>query len=138
MSYYSGTTIEYNIDRKGYIIVLKLYAHGLGVEGANVCFYKGGNDTETAFSEFLPDSRADGEFYVGGINYYRCELLCVFFSFRLIIHHIDFTSTLYAFRMQAWNPLLSHNFESPPWHTCRHPVGIISRATRVQGWHTPH
>ncbi|KAL7481184.1 hypothetical protein ACHAW6_006863 [Cyclotella cf. meneghiniana] len=55
VSYYSGTTVEYNVDGTGYSVVPTPYAHELGVKGTNVCFYQGDNETEKQpYLNFFP------------------------------------------------------------------------------------
>jgi hypothetical protein len=55
VSYYSGTTVEYNVDGRGYSVVPTPYAHELGVEGTNVCLYQGENEEEKQpYLNFFP------------------------------------------------------------------------------------
>ncbi|KAL3776792.1 hypothetical protein HJC23_011921 [Cyclotella cryptica] len=68
VSYYSDTTVEYNMDGRGYNVVPKPYGHELGGEGTNVCLYQGGNETrKQPFLNFFPTVEQMENYTVGGL-----------------------------------------------------------------------
>jgi hypothetical protein len=87
VSYYSGTTVEYNVDGRGYSVVPTPYAHELGVEGTNACFYQGENEEEKQpYLNFFPTVDQMQNYTLGRLITTDVSSL---FSF-IVIYHLPY------------------------------------------------